>query len=246
MVQSFKNIFRKLAFSIGLDFTKNLQYDRQTLAIMRKVLKKDSNTIDIGCHKGEVMDELVKIAPDGHHYGFEPIPEYYNFLVKKYDTKKNIHIIGKALSDASGVAEFNWVKNAPAYSGLKQRAYAIKNPEILKIEVDLAMLDEIGTNFTNISFIKIDVEGAEMKVLHGGQKFIVKHKPVIIFECGMGASDFYGVKPDDVFLFFDDIKYQINTLKRFINGEQGLSKNNFMEIYNKNIDYYFVAVPFNS
>ena len=241
MLQTFKNTLRKLLFASGIDLTKNQQYDRLTLAIMKKWLKNDSNCIDIGCHKGEVLDEMIKIAPHGNHYGFEPIPAYYDFLVQKYTSNKKIHILKKALSDSNGSSEFNWVKNAPAYSGLKERSYAVKNPEIEKIEVELTKLDECEIAFPLISLIKIDVEGAEMKVLNGAINFIEKHKPIIVFECGMGAADFYGVKPEDVFLFFTNIHYGLYTLDGFLQGSPRLSEMNFKEIFDKNIEYYFVA-----
>ena len=243
MLQPLKNTLRKFLFAVGIDLTKNQQYDRQTLAIMKKWLKKDSNCIDIGCHKGEVLDEIIKIAPDGNHYGFEPIPVYYDYLVKKYAGNKKIYIVKKALSDSNGMAEFNWVKNAPAYSGLKERAYSIKNPGIEKIEVELTKLDESGIESPLISFIKIDVEGAEMKVLTGAVNFIKKHQPLIVFECGMGAANFYDVKPEDVFSFFTQIQYELSTLKGFLTESTGLSESRFKEVYDKNIEYYFAASP---
>lgn len=243
MVKAIKNTLRKLLFALGIDLTKNQQYDRQTLAIMKKWLKTDSNCLDIGCHKGEVLDEMIKMAPKGNHFGFEPIPEYYDYLIKKYEGNKLIQIIKKALSDSNGVAEFNWVKNAPAYSGLKERSYAIKNPEIEKIEVALTKLDECGIQFPTISLIKIDVEGAEMKVLNGAINFIQKHQPLIVFECGLGAANFYGVKPNDVFNYFNQIGYRLHTLKNWLAEGDGLSSPQFDEMFNKNTEYYFVASP---
>ncbi len=241
MIKPIKNTLRKVLFTAGIDITKNQQYDRQTLVIMKKLLKKDSNCIDIGCHKGEVMDEILKIAPDGMHVGFEPIPEYYDFLIKKYSSRKNVHIYKNALSDTNGSSEFNWVKNAPAYSGIKQRSYAIKNPQIEKIEVELKKLDEMGKDLPPIDLIKIDVEGAEMKVLKGAIQFVQQHRPYIIFECGMGAADFYGVTPKEVFLFFEQIQYKLNTLKGFLNQSIPLTEAQFIDLYDKKIDYYFIA-----
>ncbi len=171
MIQGVKNTIRKILFSAGIDITQNQKYDRQTLAIMKRVLKADSNCIDVGCHKGEVMDEILKLSPDGTHIGFEPIPEYYDFLHKKYQSNSHVKIFKKALSNTDGETEFNWVKNAPAYSGLKERSYAIKDPQIEKIKVQLTKLDDCGIDFPEISLIKIDVEGAEFMVLQTGSCF---------------------------------------------------------------------------
>lgn len=242
-LQPFKNSLRKLLFTLGIDLTKNQQYDRQTLAIMKKVLRADSNCIDVGCHKGEVMDEIIQLAPNGHHFGFEPIPDYFNYLEKKYKNNPNIHILKNALSDSDGKDEFNWVKNAPAYSGLKERSYNIKNPFIEKIQVQLAQLNECGADFPHISLIKIDVEGAELKVLKGGMKFIQQHQPIIIFEFGIGAADFYNTQPQDIYDYFNQINYQLNSLKGYLNSTEGLTNIAFNELYAKNIEYYFIAYP---
>ena len=83
------------------------------------------------------------------------------------------------------------VKNAPAYSGLNKRRYDTSTPDIEEIKVKLGVLDEIIPKDVVIDFIKIDVEGGEFGVLKGAQHLLKKHKPVIVFECGMGASDYY-------------------------------------------------------
>lgn len=236
-----KNTIRKVLFSAGIDLTRNQKYDRQTLAIMKRVLNEDSNCIDVGCHKGEVMDEILKIAPKGKHVGFEPIPEYVEFLQKKYSADDRVTILQNALSDSNSEAEFNWVKNAPAYSGIKQRSYAIKNPQIEKIQVQLITLDECGKNFPPTELIKIDVEGAELMVLKGAVNFIRQHRPVIIFEFGLGAADHYGVQADDIHRYFSSIGYHVNTLAGFLEDSKGLDSGEFAGIYQSNAEYYFVG-----
>lgn len=242
MFKKIKNILRKVLFAAGIDITKNQQYDRLTLAIMKKVLTGESNCIDIGCHKGEVLDEMIKFAPKGHHVGFEPIPEYFRYLTTKYHGITNIQIHPVALSNEVGKVSFNWVKNAPAYSGLKEREYAIKTPDIEKIEVNTAKLDDFIQELPITHLIKIDVEGAEMKVLQGAETLIQKHKPVIIFECGKGAADYYGTTPEMVFDFFNKMNYTLYSLKNFVDKVNSYSLEQFCDDFNTNKEYYFVAV----
>lgn len=241
MFQQFKNILRKFLFAAGIDITKNQKYDRLTLAIMKKVLKQNSNCIDVGCHKGEVLDEILSCSPNGTHFGFEPIPEYFNYLFRKYEGMDNVKIKQVALSNTNGKVSFNWVKNAPAYSGLQERKYDTKNPEIVKIEVDTIPLDHLLDEIKSIQFIKIDVEGAELKVLQGARKLIEKFQPLIIFECGKGAADFYGTTPEMVFKFFKEINYHIYNLSDYIHGNSSLDEPSFSHLFNNNIEYYFVA-----
>ncbi len=92
-----KDTLREVFVLLHLDLTKNLKYDRLTRNILKKFLKKNFNCIDVGCHKGEILDLMLKYAPHGGHYAFEPIPYLYNELKKKYKMKASI--FSYALSD---------------------------------------------------------------------------------------------------------------------------------------------------
>jgi len=235
-----KDSIRNILNLLHLDLTKNLEYDRLTKAIIRKHLKRDSNCIDIGCHKGEIMDFFIHYSPDGKHIGFEPIPYLYNNLKSKFGD--SVIIYPFALSDEDGRSTFQYVKNAPAYSGIKKRRYDIKNPEIEEIDVELKQLDELIPSSQNIDFIKIDVEGAEYKVLSGAKRILSESKPIILFEFGLGASDFYGTSSKDIFeLLTNDQDRKIYTLKSFIVDGKNLNLHEFENLYSSNKEYYFVA-----
>lgn len=246
MLNNVKNTLRKILFKLGIDLTQNQVYDRLTQKIMRKILKVDSNCIDIGCHKGEMMDEMIKNSPQGRHFGFEPIPEYYKFLQKKYESNGSIMIYNKALSQENGKTSFTWVKNAPAFSGIKERSYLIKNPDIEKIEVEMIRLDSLLDVLPTIKLMKIDVEGAELMVLNGSVNLINRDRPVVIFEFGLGASDHYGTTHEEMFRFFDDRNYGIYTLNNFIKHPVHLSGKGFENLYLNKKEYYFIASPLTS
>lgn len=235
-----KETARKILNLLHLDLTKNLEYDRLTKVIIKKYLQPNSNCIDIGCHKGEIMDFFLYYSPLGSHYGFEPIPQYYQNLKHKY--KEKVKIFPFALSDKNGNSEFQFVKNAPAYSGIRKRKYDIDNPDIQIIKVELKKLDEIIPEDLNIDFIKIDVEGAELQVLKGAEKILSKNKPIILFEFGLGASDFYGTSAEDIYsILTKDQGRNIYTLNGFINKSAPLDIKTFDQLYQSNKEYYFVA-----
>jgi len=85
-----KNIIRKILNLLHLDLTKNLKYDRLTNLIISKVINNNSICIDIGCHKGEIIDLILKYAPKGNHWLFEPIPDLFNNLENKYSKLNNV------------------------------------------------------------------------------------------------------------------------------------------------------------
>jgi len=79
---------------------QNQLYDLQTMEIMRRSLAPHSNCVDVRCHSGVMLDELLKFAPRGEHYAFEPLPDFFAGLVSKYGTMPNVHLFDAALSDA--------------------------------------------------------------------------------------------------------------------------------------------------
>ncbi|TVR40751.1 MAG: FkbM family methyltransferase [Bacteroidia bacterium] len=230
-----------LAFA-GIDLTKNMAYDRLTLRILKSKLDSKSNCIDIGCHDGEVLKQMIKLSPAGRHYAFEPIPEYYELLLGLYGNR--VTVLPFALSDRNGITAFHYVRNAPAYSGLRQRKYATSDPDIQRIEVETRRLDDVIPTDTDIDFIKIDVEGAEFLVLQGAKDLIKRCKPMIIFEFGLGASDYYQTKPTDLYYFLvEESGMQISLLQDYLANKKALEPDSFLKCYHNRTEYYFIAHP---
>lgn len=237
-----KDIARTLLRLLRLDLTRNLEYDRLTLKILREHVKDGMNCVDVGCHKGEILEEMLRLSPTGRHFAFEPIPTMFDELRRKFSQRCTI--LPYALSDNEGITTFNFVRNAPAYSGINRRKYAVAKPDIEEIEVELKRLDDVIPTGISIGLIKIDVEGAELGVLRGAKDLLNRDRPLVIFECGLGASEFYGTTAEAVFdCLSNDVKMGIHTLRDFITKRGPMTRDRFVEVFNTNSDYYFVAAP---
>lgn len=236
-----KNLIRETLKILHLDLTKNMKYDRLTKSIIKKAVKPNSNCIDIGCHKGEILDVFLKYAPSGTHYAFEPIPVFYKLLNEKY--KNRVKVFSYAISDKEETTNFHYVKNAPAFSGIKKRDYLIKNPVIQEIKVKAKPLDHIIPVDIAIDVIKIDVEGAEMHVLKGSQNTLTRNRPLVIFEYGKGASDYYGTDPGALYCLLENTGLNIYLLQDWLKQKKPLRKEKFINVYKENEEYYFVAGP---
>ena len=73
MNNSVKSIVKKV-----FPVTLNQRYDKQTKRIMHIVLEDESTFIDVGSHKGEVLELALKISKKGKHFAFEPIPNLFH------------------------------------------------------------------------------------------------------------------------------------------------------------------------
>lgn len=232
---------------MGIVLTRNQRYDQYTRSIILKTLSDGDIAVDVGCHKGEILDIMLKASPGAKHFCFEPIPAMHQALVSKYEGKAHFYPI--ALAAEKGTVTFNHVKNAPAYSGIKPRKYEVE-PDIELVQVETDCLDHIVPETTTVSLIKIDVEGAEFGVLKGAASTIKRCKPVIIFEFGLGASDYYGTTPTAIYqLINHHYGMKIYRLASFANAlkkgktvrPEALTEKEFSSIYSANTEYVFVA-----
>ncbi len=63
---------------------RNATYNRQTLEVMRRLLRRDSICVDMGAHRGDILRHMVAIAPDGTHRALEALPHLATELRKNF------------------------------------------------------------------------------------------------------------------------------------------------------------------
>ncbi len=240
-MEGFISKLKQLAKKSPIPLSKNHLYDIQTRRILQRVLRADSCAIDVGCHKGEILDLILEAAPKGTHFGFEPIPSFYDALKEKYSDKPSVHIVNVAASDEKGVSKFNFVTSNPSYSGLKKRVYDRDDEVDEQIEVRVDKIDHIIPKEVQVDLVKIDVEGAELLVLKGAIEVLRRCKPTIVFEHGLGASDVYGSGPGDIFSLLEHAGVRVSTMGRFLSGKSSFSKVEFERQYYDRLNYYFIA-----
>lgn len=239
---SVKESMKKIIKLIPIPLTKNHKYDLLTTKVIRKTCNSTSNCIDVGCHTGDILKTLLRFAPNGQHYCFEPIPHLYEELTKSFPD--NCHFYKLGLSDQVGTASFNYVVTNPAYSGFRPREYARNYEQEQKISVTTDLLDNIIPADVKIDFIKIDVEGAEFEVFKGAKQTIIRNKPVIVFEHGKGAADYYDTHPQDIYQFLvRECGMHISLLSNYLNGNPPLTEADLIKQFEQRLNYYFIAYP---
>ncbi|RYZ18077.1 MAG: FkbM family methyltransferase [Chitinophagaceae bacterium] len=239
-----KNVAKKVVALLPFALTQNQRYDRDTELVLRKVCRPDSNCVDVGAHRGEILELMRRAAPRGHHFGFEPLPHLFARLRQRYGTVPSVHIFPYALAEEAGSASFNWVKTNPAYSGLRKRHYDRPNEEDETITVETRRLDDVLLSYgLPVHLLKIDVEGGELGVLRGATEVLRRHRPVVVFEFGLGGSDVYGSSPELLWEFFSALGYHISLMERFLAEEPAFSAEELSAQFHQRKNYYFIAYP---
>jgi FkbM family methyltransferase len=215
------------------------RYNAETEAVMARVLTPDSICLDIGAHTGTVLQSMVRLAPRGRHWAFEPLPACVAHLRATFP---HVHVCEVALSDRPGPVTFEHAVTDPGWSGLKRRDLGFEMTwETLTVQA--ARLDDLVSPETPVAFVKIDVEGAELGVLRGGARLLQRHRPVIVFEHGLGNADAFGTQPEHVWDWFTGVGYRVSTMARWLTGQRDLTRDRFRRQFATHQNVYFLAYP---
>lgn len=178
-----KRYFKHLKNSSKENYSvKNIEPE---LIWIKDFLPRNAVIIDIGANVGSFIYQLEKKLLPENIFAFEPNKKLFSRL-KRIFPEVEIHPF--AISDTNGMLEFK----IPIINGKKYNSRGTlivnyrENDEEKHIteKVKVIKLDdwEKINKFPKLDFIKIDVEGNEMKTLYGAKETIKKHKPILMVE----------------------------------------------------------------
>ena len=154
-----------------------------------RALARPGTIVDAGAHEGRLTVPLAAL-PGSHVIAFEPLPSAFRRLqaaVTSYPGRVTLR--PEALSDregavtlavprVAGVAQEEWASIAKDYEAIRR-----DDPRVDAVDtwtVPTIRLDSLG--FTDVTAIKIDVEGAEEETLRGALETLRRCRPVLSIE----------------------------------------------------------------
>ena len=146
---------------------KKLKTYKKNIAVLKNlVLDKKSVFIDVGFHRGEELHYLKDIGC--RVYGFEVNPLHFENVKRIYANYKQIRLFQNAVTNTSGKKIDCYYKNSPGLGGSMSIEPGKHNNDLeRKIEVETIKLSEFirSKRHKKISFVKLDAEGAEFKII---------------------------------------------------------------------------------
>lgn len=141
-------------------------------------LLTDDVVIDVGANIGLVAIQIADTVPKGEVHAFEPFNDNFNRLIENIELNSvgNLHTYNLGLSDGEEEVSF--------YSPEEKNSGMVSVNPSEEGETKLTTLDLFceEMRIDKVSFIKIDVEGYEAKVLKGAQKTLELFKPKLFVE----------------------------------------------------------------
>lgn len=233
MISTLRRVRRRL---LPAHIRADIRDTELLVALMEEVLERDSDCLDVGAHAGSVLGEMARIAPRGRHVAWEPLPD---FAARLREAFPGVEVRQAALSDESGESDFAHVPAEPSWSGLVARPTPTGG-RVETITVRTERLDDALPACVRPAFVKIDVEGAEERVLRGALETLRRHRPVIAFEHGVGSADHYGTTPGAIHrLLAGELGYRLFGL----DGDGPYDERRFGEIFTTGERVNFAARP---
>ena len=139
----------------------------------RQAIRPGATALDVGANAGAYALLLGQwVGQHGAVYAFEPAPDTFDGLVRHVTLNaldNVVHAERMAVGGTTAAAASLLVSNAPGESRLARASETTQNT----VDVPVTTIDDFcAANGLTPSFIKIDVEGAELDVLRGARATI--------------------------------------------------------------------------
>jgi len=193
----------------GLIIYKKL-FDYEEMQYLLSHLKKESVFIDIGANIGDYSLIASSIITKHTIHTFEPFASVLTRLKEniKLNNIENIEVHDYVVSDKDGYEQFAFESE----SEVNHISYAKTNKSL---KMKCIKLDTFckRKKLSKIDFLKIDVEGAEMKVLTGAMNLLRTHAVKIILMELNENNQAFGTSNNEIVSYLHGFGYKLYQLK---------------------------------
>lgn len=179
------------------------------------LVKPGMTMLDIGANIGYMTLICSQAVGNmGKVISFEPNPIMLQELKHNLELNNisNVIIEPIALGDINGKLELVLPEiGKESHSSLRPNSTftSVGTTSVLTETLDSVVK---RLSLKNIDIIKIDVEGAELLVLKGGEEVLTKMRPLILFESAENLTEAFGYSVCDVLFFVGSFKYQLKQI----------------------------------
>lgn len=169
-------------------------FDTALLRLAQTYVKRDWVVWDVGANVGVFTFAAAGVAAGVQVLAIEPDIWLAQLLHRSRalgeNRSLNVKVLSAAIAQRNGVSEFAIAMRGrasnylPSANGLTQAGGARE-----VVEVATLTLDTLLDSFTAPTFLKVDVEGAEILVLRGAHKLLSEVRPMMYIEVGEQNAD---------------------------------------------------------
>lgn len=188
-----------------------------------QVIPRGGVCLDIGAAAGFYTAEMSRlVGPGGVVHSFEPLRFAHATASRLLGLRSGANVVRHSL--ALGETGDDVVMSVPLRRGvpITGRSFVTRDAtglgsnaefdEHLRVVVDGDTLDAFGerVGLTRLDFVKIDVEGAELHVLRGGEATVERLRPVVMVEVEDRHLERFGTHSSQITAWFTARDYQMS------------------------------------
>ncbi|MCF6139763.1 FkbM family methyltransferase [Flavobacterium sp. K77] len=159
----------------------------EVVSNLKKTVPHIDTIIDVGANSGQFSNVATHLYPKAKLHAFEPLPDLYKKIAKKFKSNTNITTYNLALGNEDGAINFNKNKYGHISSILNISTTNIHYPnqenDLSQIEVQIKKLDALALTSASenkVVLLKLDVQGYELEVLKGAEASLKNIEYIII------------------------------------------------------------------
>jgi len=233
--------------------------EEKEMELLPYFVKSGDTVIDIGANYAYYTDRLSGlVGKAGKVYSFEPIPfthQICSMIVKKKKLN-NVSLFNKGVSDKNETLtfkvpklSFGGVSAGQAHiagrtneSSEKKKYYNFEEEESFNCEV--VALDSFGLNeLDKLTFVKIDIEGAEYFAMMGMENLLKRYQPCLLIEVQPYFLSGFNIAADAFIKYITTVLgysffYYDEKIKKIFPLRQPLFDSNFVLIPTNKIEQY--------
>lgn len=173
--------------------------------------------LDLGANYGLYSDLLARVVgPTGRVYAFEPVP--FTFATLKLIARllrfRSVELVDLGVSDQPGEVEFvvpvqasGAIAAGQAHLGRRHderpgKGQHVKTASARQVTCHVVRLDDFLPPDLDVTFIKSDIEGAELLAFRGAERLIARTRPTVLCEINPWFLEGFGLTLDDLLGFF--------------------------------------------
>lgn len=187
-----------------IETSGRLDHDQNTLPKLAKFIDRESVIYDLGALYGDHTAFYASLKPRAV-VAFEPYRDAFECLCHNLSGIQGVAMCNVAVGNGEVIQTSGDAPN-------KGSRYVIRAPDG-GIEVSRRIDDMVGY-FLPPTFMKIDVEGWEVKVLAGAERTLKRCHPVIVCEVNRGALERAGNTPEELHALLHGLGYDLTELQK--------------------------------